>query len=156
MKAQLKKFDYFLSDFAGFSTGRPIDALLSAARKKVEKMGRSADRQRRQELEEQVAYEVGGWQSIQRRRRWQKLRSWKRRWRGRGKNRRERREAKGRGMEKREPPKLVDVEDEYIDNNVFVLHGIPCQRLMADTTYTGCEEDRNAGDYGGTLAPGRA
>lgn len=58
MKAELKKFDNFLANFAGCSTGRPVDTLLAAVQKKVEKMGHSVDRQRIQELEEEVVREV--------------------------------------------------------------------------------------------------
>ncbi|KAF8428532.1 hypothetical protein EV426DRAFT_711199 [Tirmania nivea] len=41
MKAELQKFDHFLANFAGCSTRRPVDTLLAAAQKKVEKMSRS-------------------------------------------------------------------------------------------------------------------
>ncbi|KAF8430732.1 hypothetical protein BGX38DRAFT_1277770 [Terfezia claveryi] len=54
MKAELKKFDHFLANFAGCSTGRPVNTLLAAARKKMEKMGRSVERQQLQELEEEL------------------------------------------------------------------------------------------------------
>lgn len=56
MKAELKKSDNFLANFAGCSVGRPVDTLFAAARKKIEKMGHSKEQQRIKELEVEIDF----------------------------------------------------------------------------------------------------
>jgi len=58
--------------------------------------------------------------------------------------------AKSQAAKYKKPAKPGEV-GEYVHTRAFVVHGIPYGKH-----YTGCEENRNAGDYRSTLAPGRS